>query len=171
MFEIFLFFLLVTVSHALFLNLAKSNKIKNKLNFWKKHYFINGILWLILLIWIIAIQFSARTITFPFWIKLSGFTLCLIGFLLVIAAFRKISLKEAMGYRFFSKTKVNRVSLGVYKFLTNPMYDGFVLIFLGLGFLTGIKVDFYLAAESFLLLNLFLAIIESLSSHLTWRII
>ncbi|MBI4038695.1 hypothetical protein HY384_01935 [Candidatus Daviesbacteria bacterium] len=166
-----LFFLLVTLIHALFLSLAKLSKTEDKSKLWKIHYFINGILWLILLSWIIVIQFSPPTLNFPLGIKLLGFILCLAGSYLTFSSFRKINLKEAMGHRFFSRSQTKWVSSGVYTYFHNPMYDGFFLVFLGLGFLAGIGADFILAGASFLLLNVFLASIESLSSQLTWRII
>ncbi len=54
-----------------------------------------------------------------------------------------------------------KITGSLYSFLNNPMYDGFIFIFIGLGLILGIKIDFYLAAWSFLLLNIFLASIEN----------
>lgn len=41
------------------------------------------------------------------------------------------------------------------------MYDGFILIFIGVGLLFGIRENFYLAGASFILLNLLLARVEN----------
>ncbi|QQR55027.1 hypothetical protein IPG41_00400 [Candidatus Peregrinibacteria bacterium] len=68
---------------------------------------------------------------------------------------------QAMGIRFFLPEKATKITGSLYSFLNNPMYDGFIFIFIGLGLILGIKIDFYLAAWSFLLLNIFLASIEN----------
>lgn len=73
-------------------------------------------------------------------------------------------MKQAMGYRFFSYEKIKWLSLGFYSFLKNPIYDGFLLIYLGMWFLTGNQTNLYLTLESFLLLNGYLAFIENKDS-------
>ncbi len=157
-----LFFTIVTISHALFLTFAKTLKDSNKQRaLWKIHYPINGILWVVLAVWIAQVQFIFNASSFPFYLRLIGLALSIGGLLLTVDGLRRLGFKQAMGSRFFSLEKLRWVSSGSYSFLSNPIYDGFILIFLGLGFLTGINTDFYLAAASFILLNLFLATVEN----------
>ena len=66
-----------------------------------------------------------------------------------------------MGLRFFYLEKDNRVENFLYRFLNNPMYDGFILVLVGLGLWRGVVEDFYLAFVSFILFNIFLATIEN----------
>jgi len=68
---------------------------------------------------------------------------------------------QAMGIRFFLPEKTTKITNSLYSFLNNPMYDGFILIFIGVGLLFGIRENFYLAGASFILLNLLLARVEN----------
>lgn len=145
------FFGLVTASHALALKKPKS---------WKAHYWVNGSLWLLLTIWIISIQFEPGS-TFPKPLVVLGYLLVLAGLVLSGDSLRRLGLKKAMGYRFFNPQEKTWVQKGFYSKLKNPIYDGFVLIFIGLGLSRGISFDFYLALVSFILLNLILAPIEN----------
>src|SRR5438876_60426 len=130
------FFTLITINHALFLFFGKSQKKENKI-FWNIHLILNGILWLVLLSWIILIQFNPRDFQPLLWIQILGAVVFLGGTLLVINAFNRLGLKYAMGYRFFTKEKQVWISRGIYSKLDNPMYDGFVLILIGLGLFLG----------------------------------
>lgn len=157
-----IFFIFVTLSQALFLQVAKRKKnYEFKKKFWNLHYSFNGILWIILFGWIILIQFSKGKIEFSYSLKALGLLLFLTGAVLSFLSTKKLGLRQAMGYRFFTKKKLKWLSSGSYKILSNPIYDGFILIFLGLGFLTGITINFYLTIVSFLLLNVILACFEN----------
>ncbi len=68
---------------------------------------------------------------------------------------------QAMGLRFFLPEKAIRVVTSIYRFLRNPMYDGFILVFMGLGLALGIAADLYLALVSFTLFNVLLASVEN----------
>ena len=164
---IYLYFVFVTLCHALFLLKAKSideNQSKRKL--WLTHYTINAILWIILILWIVLIQFSSSKINYSLLTELLGFGVFLMGFLLAGISLSKLGINQAMGYRFFSAKKHDWISSGSYSFLHNPIYDGFVLVFIGLGLWRGIIIDFYLASISFLLLNVFLASVEKEKTQL-----
>lgn len=161
MFLLFAFFIFVTLSQAVFLLLAKNSVSKSfKKKLWNIHYSFNGLLWIILTFWIIFIQTGLKDIEFSIPVKITGAILVLLGCFLSINNTKKLSLRQAMGYRFFTDEKITWISSGTYSFLKNPIYDGFILVFLGLGFLVGIVANFYLALLSFILLNVILASIE-----------
>ena len=164
-----LFFVLVTFNHALFITFAKSLKRNNelRLRIWNIHYWVNGMLWFILAICILLIQFNSRDTIFSPKIETLGLVLCAGGSFLVIDGLRRLGFRQAMGYRFFSIGKLEWISSGVFSFLHNPIYDGFALIFLGLGLSRGIFIDFYLPIISFIMLNVFLASIESKEIKIT----
>ncbi|GEM_PF-3402902 len=166
---IVLFFILVTFSQALFLIYIKNLKNESnthRLKFWKIHYAFNGILWLLLLSWIIVFQFYSKRANFSPLLQISGIVLFLIGLYFSIRSIKQLGLTQAMGYRFFKNEKTKWYSSEIYSALHNPMYDGFILVFLGLALTFGIIGDFFLALASFLLLNVFLATIEKEKSEL-----
>jgi len=163
-----IFFTIVTVSHALFIIYAKSLKQNApRFRLWNIHYLANSALWFMLTLWILIIQSNSRDTTFPFYTEILGLLLCILGFVLTADGLIRLGFKQAMGYRFFSPNRLPWTSKGSYSFLHNPMYDGFILIFLGLGLLRGIFIDFYLAVVSFMLLNIFLASVENKEIKIT----
>lgn len=157
-----LFATLVTISHASFVIFAKKHEKNFHLlkSLWNIHYWANGTLWLLVIAWIIWIQINSKVAEFPFVLQLVGIGLFLLGLYLTLVSFRKLGLKQLLGYRFFSKEEYQWTSLGIYSYLHNPMYDGFVLMLLGMGLWREITADFYGALVAFLLGNIFLASIE-----------
>lgn len=161
---LFTFATLVTISHASFLLWAKKQKRARhaaRMKLWRLHVHLNGTLWLIVAGWIISVQFYLPHYFYPVWAKLVGSLIILIGFILVVEARLLLGRSQAMGVRFFFPEKTKRIRTSLYRFLNNPMYDGFVLIFIGSGLAFGIREDFYLAIASFLLFNVFLSSIEN----------
>ncbi len=154
------FFVFVTLSHGLFLLLAK-NSLVSKKSLWWFHYIFNGILWLILIFWIIKIQFIPATYHFSFIVQSIGVVFLILGTYLASTSFRLLGMNGVMGSRFFFPEKSKKVSSGLYAYIQNPTYDGFFLMLIGGGFLFGILTDFYLAGLSIFLLNYFLASIEN----------
>lgn len=157
------FFAAITFCHALFLIFAKSHKDKHQLlaRIWPMHYWLNGLLWIFLVIWIILANTKPADVSFSFSLKISGLAFACLGLYLSYDGLKIIGLKQAMGCRFFYADKLDWISSGPFKHLKNPIYDGFVLILMGLGLLKGIYLDFYLAGASFILLNIFLSSIEN----------
>lgn len=155
---------LVTVSHACFLLWAKKHRNASpaaRMKLWKLHLYSNGTLWVVLAGWIVTVQFSLPHYMYPPWARLFGLPLILIGLLLAVQARLLLGRNQAMGIRFFFPEKAKRIQSSLYRFLNNPMYDGFILIFIGSGLAFGIVEDFYFSIASFLLLNIFLASIEN----------
>lgn len=148
------FFVLVTFSHALFL-------LKAKKSLWKIHFILNSVLWTVLLALIVILQFRKADVLFSGELRWLGILLLVAGLYLCYRVARVLNLKELMGIRFFYPIESRKISYGIFKYLNNPMYDGFILIFLGLGFSLGISADFYLAVASFVFLNVFLANVEN----------
>lgn len=164
-----LFTTLITISHAYFLSWAKKHQNlphNTRMKFWQIHLKLNGTLWLIDAGWIIAIQFYLTRYQYPFEARFFGFLLIIIGLFLVAKARLLLGRSQAMGIRFFFPEKAHRIKGSLYRFLNNPMYDGFILIFVGGGFALGIVENFYFALASFLLFNIFLASIENFEFRL-----
>jgi protein-S-isoprenylcysteine O-methyltransferase Ste14 len=161
-FLLFLFFGLVTLSHGVFLILAKNSSSSDRKALWKIHNWVNRTLWWILFLWIAVFQFVARQYIIDFITTPLGIVIGCLGFVLIGKSYMKLGFDRAMGSRFFFHS-IERIQKGPYKILRNPMYDGFMLVFLGLGITFGIVEDFYLALLSFLLLNVFLASVENFS--------
>ena len=161
-FSLLTFFIAVTVCQALAIIFVKSHKSRELIvRIWPIHYWVNGLLWILFAVWIILINVMSGDVVFPVFLQLVGLALCIFGLLLSADGLRRIGLKQVMGYRFFCSDNLKWTSSGSYSMLNNPIYDGFVLVFLGLGLFRGLYLDFYLAAASILLLNVFLATVEN----------
>ena len=149
-----IFFALVTLSHAMFI-------LKAKKSLWKLHFTLNSILWSALLMWIVLAQFQDADLFFSAPIRLAGVLMTIGGVFLVFKVAKVLNLQELMGRRFFYPSESKKIDGGIFKYLNNPMYDGFILILVGLGFYLGLSFDFYLAGASFIFLNVFLASVEN----------
>ena len=162
---LFLLFAFATFSQAGVVIFARRHphmSESTRRHLWLTHIWGNGILWSIPILWIIAMQFSlTRTLNVSPLIRLTGISLFVGGVALVIAVSFILNFQELMGLRFFYPTRAKRVSSSLYRFLNNPMYDGFLLMLLGGGLWLGIAEDFYIALASLLLINVFLASIEN----------
>ncbi len=128
---------------------------------WLIHYIFNGIFWLVLLGLIIWMQFSARRIPVPAYLQFFGAAIALAGSLLSSRSMAVLGLENAMGRRFFFPEENPEIRTSVYSFLNNPMYDGFILMFIGFGMGLGIAENFILAAVSMIFLNAGLASVEN----------
>ena len=155
---------LVTISHGSALLFAKSQQKyshKKREKLWRIHSLVNGSLWIVLLIWILLFQWLALHSIYPSWMRIIGLIMLIAGLYLSIKSRILLGRHQAMGIRFFLPEKTTKITSSLYSFLNNPMYDGFILIFIGVGLLFGIRENFYLAGASFILLNLLLARVEN----------
>lgn len=154
-------FCIVTVSHALVLLFVQKAPKTDHKKIWRGHLIMNGILWKALLISIVVMEWNLpQRIVLPQ--AVIGALFFATGFILFAWTQKQLGIERAMGKRFFFPEKEREwVAKGFYKFLNNPMYDGFFLIFLGLGLLLNQKENMILAGTSLLLLNGFLATIEN----------
>lgn len=66
-----------------------------------------------------------------------------------------------------STQKIEWITKGIYSYLHNPIYDGFVLMLVGLALVTQLSFNLILAFASFMLLNVFLASVENSQFKLT----
>lgn len=155
-----LFYVFTIASHALFLVFAKRNSSLLRKHLWRIHCWLNGTLWFILIGWVVFIQFNSNVVEFSIILQVLGLGVFLLGLMLAMINLKRLGFEQAMGYRFFSQCKPEWIFTGIYSYLHNPIYDGFVLIFIGFGLWRGIVTDLYLGVISFLLLNVFLASIE-----------
>lgn len=165
-----LFALAVTVSHAHALRFAQGMTgapHEERIRLWRKHERWNGLLWVLLFLFVVIVEFlfiPSRITPRPF----IGIPFLSVGVLLVIWSRLILGRNGAMGIRWFLPERASVwEKRGPYRVLANPMYDGFIFIFLGVGMWFGTTENFYLALVSFFLLNLYLARVESyeLSYH------
>jgi protein-S-isoprenylcysteine O-methyltransferase Ste14 len=159
-----IFLIVVTLSHGgvlLFARRHQEDLPEKREKWWRLHFWVHGTLWIVSFSGLIFIQWYLPRGIYPWWVQAFGFLSMALGVFLVIRARLLLGHKQAMGIRFFFPEKMKRINTSLYKYLNNPMYDGFILILTGLGLLFGIVVDFYLAGGSFLLFNIFLASIEN----------
>jgi protein-S-isoprenylcysteine O-methyltransferase Ste14 len=75
-----------------------------------------------------------------------------VAVLLVAASIKTIGLQALTNGNFFGKAKVTKSN--IYRYLNNPIYDGYFLLFIALGLLYGNAVFYVLALQSFIGLNL-----------------
>lgn len=163
-----IFFIFVTISHASALLFAKQHQnysAEKRKRLWQLHWWINGTLWVGLLAWIIVTQWFLPRTAYPLWVQITGLVSFLAGVYLSLQSRLLLGPYQPMGLRFFFAERAKKIDHSLYHVLNNPMYDGFALILIGIGLVFGIEADFYLAAASFLLLNIFLAAIE----NYTWK--
>ena len=153
----------VTMSHARSIRNAQSMAsapYEERYRLWQRHERWNGTAWALLFLFIVISEFFFLQRIAPY--PNTGMFLVMIGFILVIWSRLILGRSGAMGIRWFLPERAPVWEIrGPYRILANPMYDGFVFIFLGLGLIFGTIENFYLAAASFLLLNIYLNAVES----------
>ena len=161
-------FALVTVLHYLSLKVQAKHEFYTK-TFGKYgfqiHCLITGFLWILLFVAFIFTDksnYPNLSIFNSYLFKPMGFLLSLIGIVLIFWSGSLLGLKKAWGIRFFEKKYKDIIEKrGPYKFLVNPIYDGFFVYFLGKTIVTDSLLYLFLSLESFLLLNIFLARFEN----------
>ena len=73
-----------------------------------------------------------------------------------------LGLRRMWGIRYFDKSFQNKIEKrGIYKFMKNPIYTGIVLYFIGKSFTSNSLYYLFVALESYLLMNVFLARFEN----------
>jgi len=90
-----------------------------------------------------------------------GTPLALSAAALGLGALSQLGLAGTLDGYFFGRSKPNRLSKGVFRWLRNPMYDSYVLAFVATACRKQNAVHLLLAAESFVLLNLLEAGVEN----------
>lgn len=83
-----------------------------------------------------------------------GYSLIVIAMLLFVTSIRQIGYGALVNANFFQKNIGKPVSKGVYKYLKNPIYDSYLLVFIGLGFVLANAAFFIIAGLSFVGLNI-----------------
>jgi|GEM_PF-4533442 len=148
-------FAVITVLHALSLK---------RIIPWsfRMHCAVMGTLWSLWNVGIITlIVLLPMTLSFPLWARATGILLSLLGLIFIIWHRLLLGRARLLGGRFFDARYDTWTSGGLYRYLSDPIYDGIFLLFAGL-FLWRGNTDFLLpAAASLLLLNCFLAPIEN----------
>lgn len=131
----------------------------------RSHLWVMGSLWSVVVLMAVYLAISLPRINYHSQLlPMIGVILLVVG--LITATYHEFLLgwQRSMGARFFemdNSTAVNWITKGLYRFLKNPMYDGFLLFFVGLYLLKGQPDYLVLTISSLLLLNIFLARIEN----------
>ena len=126
--------------------------------------FITFIPWIL---FVISETFLVRYTSFPIPIyfgvmKILGWILVGTGVILIIWTIQTIGFKNFAGYRFFmDKQSTHLTRSGIFAYLKNPTYVGFVLLFIGIGLIVNSLEQFVLALLSFILLNCIEARVEN----------
>lgn len=94
-------------------------------------------------------------------LKPAGVALWAVGVALLLATSWQLGLTRTFNGYFFGRGRKEPVNGGVFRWLRNPMYDSFCILFVAEAFWLGNAVYLVLAAESFLLLNQIEARVEN----------
>jgi protein-S-isoprenylcysteine O-methyltransferase Ste14 len=90
----------------------------------------------------------------------AGYLLIGIAICLFVASIRQIGSGALINANFFQKQETKPVKSGVYKYLKNPIYDSYFLVFIGLGLALSNATFFIIAGISFIGLNIIESKIE-----------
>ncbi|MBW3591817.1 MAG: phosphatidylethanolamine N-methyltransferase family protein [Actinobacteria bacterium] len=91
----------------------------------------------------------------------AGVALLLVGIGLWVATFIQLGLERVANGYFFGRGPTEAVEGGVFRWLRNPMYDSYFMVFLGLALFKANAVYLLMAAESYLLFNVIEARVEN----------
>jgi protein-S-isoprenylcysteine O-methyltransferase Ste14 len=94
-------------------------------------------------------------------LKPAGVALGTLGVALLLGTSWQLGLTRTFNGYFFGRGRQEPVSGGVFRWLRNPIYDSFLVLFVAEAFGLGNAVYLILAAESFLLLNQLEARVEN----------
>ena len=94
-------------------------------------------------------------------LELAGMALAAVGVALLLATLWQLGLTRTFNGYFFGRGRKEPVSGGVFRWLRNPMYDSFWILFVAEAFWLGHAIYLVLAAESFILLNQIEARVEN----------
>lgn len=83
-----------------------------------------------------------------------GYLLIVVALSLFVMSIKQVGSSALVNANFFQKSKVKPISTGVYKFLKNPIYDSYFLLFIGLGFALSNAAFFIIAGISYIGLNI-----------------
>lgn len=127
------------------------------------HMWFTGAVWILLTIFLMLPNSGDKPLSFSFvGEQFIGNILIYGGLLIVIWSFALLGFKRAFGLRFFRSEDAGvAINRGPYRFLRNPIYDGFFLVFLGSAFTGNSLGNLILAGTSFICLNIFLAAFEN----------
>ncbi len=124
------------------------------------HSFISMTLWSINGLMIVAFQLSDHPVLHNFQpISLLGGIFLVIGIIIGTLGYLTLGLVRSLHYNFFYDIENKIILKGIYSYLSNPEYVGFLFILLGLAFLTDSLYNLIIFLE-FLILIIPLKYIE-----------
>lgn len=158
--EIVLLFVVVVAINAVAVYEQRRFRLYTQLfgaNDWTAHATLLSIVWAFFVLGLVLIEPPIWQL--PASLRPLGVLAALIGIYMIAASESRLGITGTFNGRFFGRSPKKHLKGGVFNF-QNPMYMGFILLFMGVAFWQ--KNAFYLglAVLSFLLLNIFLAHIE-----------
>lgn len=124
---------------------------------WQAHVILLSVIWLAFLLALIFIQLPIWQL--PPTLRLVGIVVAALGIWLVIESWLILGTTGTCNGWFFGRGPTKQLAGGVFK-LRNPMYSGFVLLFISAAFWLENAAYLWLAIVSFVLLNLIQARVE-----------
>ncbi|MBS4728293.1 hypothetical protein MSM1_08030 [Mycobacterium sp. SM1] len=91
-------------------------------------------------------------------VPLIGYTFFSLAILLFVLAIREIGWQSLFNGNWFGRGRISHA--GVFKFVKNPIYDSYLLAFIGAGLAGGNTAYFVIALESYVGLNIIEAKVE-----------
>jgi len=168
-FEFFsIIFAIITFFHYLSLKLQSRYQIYT-IYFDKKaftvHFIFTSLLWIVWLILFFILSPNNPSIGLPFYNQFfvpMGIFTSMVGLILIIWSGCLLGLRRAWGIRYFEKNLKNKIERrGPYKYLNNPIYDGFVLYSLGKALTNNSFIYLLISLECYLFFNVFLSSFEN----------
>ena len=161
-------FTIITFLHYLSLYLQYRYRVYTI--FFKKrdffvHFIFTSLLWIIWILLFFVFFPNDPNYNLPFYNQLFkpfGFIMSIFGLILIILSGYLLGLRRAWGIRYFEKNYKNDIEKrGPYKYLNNPIYDGFILFFLGKALANNSIFYLLISLECYLLFNVFLSSFEN----------
>ena len=125
---------------------------------WMAHVILLSVIWGAFLLGLVYLRPPEWQL--PSWLHSVGLLVSIIGFLMVVMSWVRLGTIGTLNGRFFGKGQKKLLKGGLFS-LRNPMYVGFALLFIAAAFWLGNAFYLWMAALSFVLLNMVQARIEN----------
>lgn len=161
-------FIIITFLHCSSLFLQSRYKLYTRL-FKNKgfaiHFSFTAILWMIWGALFLNSISETKGFVLPFFNPLFppiGLFINLIGLILIIWSGLLLGIRRAWGIRYFDPKFVNsHEKRGPYKYLDNPIYDGFIMLAFGKALMNNSMTYLIISIECFIIFNVFLSNLEN----------
>ena len=125
---------------------------------WAAHVVLLSVVWAVFL-FAIFFQNQLPVWRMPSILRPLGIIVLVLGIFLVVSTWKRLGTEGTTNGWFFGRGPLKQLIGGVFR-IHDPMYVGFILLFVGAGFWLENAAYLWLAATSYLLLNIILSYIE-----------